>query len=293
MGKIIVLGSVNVDLNLNLINFPNKGETTFSNNFFTSIGGKGYNQAYYCSLFEKEVLFSCAIGNDEFADLILKDFDTNKNIKYIIQKNNNVSGSAIILNHENDNRIIVNKGSNWDWKAENFKADLIEEGDVILFQLETPQEESVKLIKKVRKNKEVTIFLNPSPSLSFDLTILENLDFIILNESETESITKKNPKIAILECVDYLLRKGVKNIIITLGAEGCFFANDKVLKKYEAKKIKVKNTVGAGDSFLGSFISKYHLTKNVDEAIRFAINIASKVCESENIRLTKKELEII
>lgn len=270
--SILVIGSINKDLVVNTLRFPKEGETILGNNFYTTNGGKGANQACAIGKLSGDVSMLGAVGNDNFAkDLSDALSSNNVNIDNLLMKNDVSTGIAVItVTNDGANHIIVVQGANALITKDDVKEDLISSFDIIVMQLEIPLE-IAKYAASIAKKLGKTVVLNPSPAVKLDRDFLSCVDILIPNETEID----------IIGGVDYVLECGVKNIILTLGADGCELITKQNRKHFDAYKVNVVDTTAAGDSFLGGVVRMIADDKTIEEAIEFATKVS-------NITVTRK-----
>lgn len=274
--KILVIGSINKDLVISAPRFPKEGETILGNDFYTSNGGKGANQATAIAKLGGDIAILGAIGDDNFGkDLSDSLYSNNVNIDNLIIKKNVSTGIAFItVTDVGANNIIVSQGANALITREDIKEELINEYDIIVMQLEIPLE-IAKYAASISKKLNKTVILNPSPAVKLDEEFLSYIDILIPNETEIDTIGG----------IDYVFECGVKNIILTLGKNGCELITkekDRInRKKFDAYDVKVVDTTAAGDSFLGGIVKMLAEEKTIEEAIIFAIKVS-------NITVTRK-----
>lgn len=270
--KVLVIGSINKDLVVTAPRFPKEGETILGNSFYTGNGGKGANQACAIGKLGGDVSILGAVGDDSFAkDLCNALISNNVNTDNLIVKNNVSTGIAVITVTEyGANNIIVAQGANALITKDDIKEELISLYDIIVIQLEIPleiAEYAAYIAKKLGK----TVVLNPSPAVKLSRDFLSYADILIPNETEID----------IIGGIDYAFECGVKNIILTLGANGCDFINKERRKHFDAYKVNVVDTTAAGDSFLGGVVRMIADNKSIEEAIIFATKVS-------NITVTRK-----
>ena len=270
--KILVIGSINKDLVITTPRFPKEGETILGNNFSTSNGGKGANQACAIGKLGGNVAMLGAIGNDNFGkDLSNALYSNNVNIDNLLIKDNISTGIAVItVTDDGANHIIVAQGANALITKDDIKEKLISSFDIIVMQLETPLE-TAKYAASIARKLGKTVVLNPSPAVKLDKEFLSCVDILIPNETEID----------IIGGIDYVLECGVKNIILTLGADGCDLITKENRKHFDAYKVNVVDTTAAGDSFLGGVVRMIADDKTIEEAIEFATKVS-------NITVTRK-----
>ena len=273
MGKsILVIGSINKDLVVNTPRFPKEGETILGNSFTTSNGGKGANQACAIGKLGGNVSMLGAVGDDSFGKDLLNALSSNNvNIDNIIVKNNSSTGIALItVTETGSNHIVVAQGANALITKEDIKEELISSFDIIVMQLEIPLE-IAKYAACFAKKLGKIVVLNPSPAIKLDKEFLNNIDILVPNETEID----------IIGGIDYIFECGVKNIILTLGADGCDLITKNGRKHFNAYDVNVVDTTAAGDSFLGGVVRTIAENKSIEEAIEFATKVS-------NITVTRK-----
>ena len=120
----------------------------------------------------------------------------------------------------------------------------------------------------------MTTILNPAPYKALPEDIFPYIDYFIPNEHEIDGY--------VLDSIDneiekgkYMLAKGVKNVIITLGSRGALLVNNYKEILFAAKKVKAVDTTAAGDSFVGAFVNELSKNKFIEEAIEFAIKASA------------------
>lgn len=279
MSDIVVIGSINMDLVVKTDDIPKIGETVLGHELVQVPGGKGANQSVAISKLGNKITFIGKVGEDMFGNILvdsLKDasVDTSR-----IEKENCNSGIAIInVDKEGNNNIVVIPGSNSkvdnDFLHKNI--DVVENSKIVLFQFEIPLETVKNGLKVARKLGKITV-LNPAPAYDLDDEIIENIDILIPNEYELEKISKVNitSNSSLLEAANVIIKKGVKELIVTLGSKGVLYVNKNEYKFYEPFKVKAIDTTAAGDSFIGGFLSSYAKDKDMDKSIELGQKAAA------------------
>ncbi len=291
---VLIVGSSNMDLNIYSNRFPNPGETVTGGSYKQFLGGKGANQAVASIRSGTKTIFIGKIGNDTFGDQMISRLQKDGvNTDYIIRDPMNPSGVAFILIDENgENMISVAPGANSKISKEDINnvKDVIKKAKTILVQMEIPNDIIQQIFTIASQGKTLKI-LNPAPLKPISIEILRNIDIIIPNEGELyrlhsllnfKKLTGQGKK-KILQAAEDLSSLGLKYIITTLGKKGCLVFRGKDKKYFEipAPKVKVIDTVGAGDCFIGVLASL--LTR--DEEILIAAKLATLAA---SIAVTKK-----
>ncbi len=285
--KILVVGSLVMDLIYSTSKVPNEGETVNDGLAFTSApGGKGANQAVQAARLGVDVTMVGKLGMDMFGDELLKAIQmAGINTEYILRDGTCSSAvSNIILEvvpgKKTRNRIVVVPGSNMKLSVEEveFLKDRISEYDLVILQLEIPIEVNRRVIEYAYE-KGVPVMLNSAPYQPLDQNILSKLTYISPNEHEAYGLTgiKTTTEDGIIDmekvklAARALLTKGVPNVIITLGSNGVAFMNkDMFVVKPCIDIVKVVDPTAAGDSFTGAFCSAVCMGMSPERALDFA-----------------------
>lgn len=282
MKKILTFGSINMDLSIYLKKMPQKGETVSARRISYQCGGKGANQACAMGKLGARTTMLGCVGQDLFGKKQLENLKMNHvDISYIRKIPEKSTGTAIIYVDDNgDNSIVVAAGANKDCNREYLQSleNLFSEYDFFVFQMEVPHDAVYYGIEQARKSGK-TIILNPAPAPeTIPETILEKIDYLTPNETEliTLSALSEVNMENIRKGAGFLLEKGVKNVLVTLGEKGSLLVNREKEILYPARKVQAKDTTGAGDCFNGAFVTALAEGKTADEAIRFA-NLASSI----------------
>jgi len=255
---IAVVGSANVDLTTFNDTFPQPGETIFGKKFDLGFGGKGANQAVAARLCGASVGMVAKVGSDLFGPATIKNFESQGiDATYVRIAEDVSSGVApVFVEPSGQNRIIVVKGANDTLSPEDVDAaaPLLRKADTIILQFEIPLRTVYHTVKFARANG-IRCIVNPAPAQPVDFNELSAADYFIPNESEAEAITGM-PVQSVDEakkCAEFLLRQGMRRVVITLGERGSLAAGPDRITLVPAFKVQAVDTTGAGDAFIGSF----------------------------------------
>jgi len=251
---IVVVGSANIDLTTLTDSFPRPGETIFGREFHLGYGGKGANQAVAASLCGARVSMVARVGDDLFGPATLANFERlGINTDHVHVTPDVSSGVApIFVDSSGQNRILVVKGANDRLLPADIDdaAALLRTADCVVLQLEVPIE-TVYYTLRFARSHGIRSILNPAPGQTLDLAELANADYVIPNETEAEALS--GLPVTNLEearaCADTLHARGLRGVIITLGANGALCAGT----HYPPHHVTPVDTTGAGDAFIGSF----------------------------------------
>jgi ribokinase len=255
---IAVVGSANVDLTTFNDVFPRPGETIFGKKFDLGFGGKGANQAVAARLCGANVGMVAKVGSDLFGPATIKNFESQGiDATYVRVAEGFSSGVApIFVEPSGQNRIIVVKGANDTLSAEDvdFAAPLLSKADTIVMQFEIPLATVYHTVKFARA-KGIRCIVNPAPAQMIDFKEVGAADYFIPNESEAETISGMlvHSIDEAKKCAEFLLRQGMRRVVMTLGERGSLVAGSDGFEIISAFKVRAIDTTGAGDAFIGSF----------------------------------------
>jgi ribokinase len=282
MKTICIFGIFVADLCFFSHTIPIRGQTVLGTKHLVGPGGKGSNQAIAAARLGGNVNFITKLGVDNHADMALTLYkDSGMNTKAITQDPNLTTGVAGIMidNKTGDNIINVVPGAaaHLDNQDIDKKIDLIKDSKIFLTQLETPPETTSYALNKAKNLGNITI-LNPAPAARIKDSDFKLIDFFTPNEKEAGFYLNKNIETNkdIEDAGNDLLKKGINNIVITLGSKGVYFVNAKEKYYVDAFKLKseVVDTTGAGDAFNGAFAYALANEYKNKEALIFANKVA-------------------
>lgn len=279
--KVTVFGSFVVDLMGRCPHLPAPGETVKGSAFQMGPGGKGFNQGVAAHKAGADVTMVTKLGSDAFAEVALNTMKhLGMNEDRIFHTDETETGSALILVDENtgQNQIVVVLGACGkitDCEVESL-ADLLDESKYLLTQLET-NVSAVEKIVDMAYDRGVSIILNTAPVQPVSDFVLSRVDLITPNEVEAEILTgtKVHDVESASTAADYFLKKGVMNVLITMGSSGVFLATPQKRGFLPAYKVTALDTTGAGDAFNGGLTAALSEGKDLWEASQFANALAA------------------
>lgn len=280
MNRIIVIGSSNTDMVIKSKKLPLPGETLLGGTFMMNPGGKGANQAVAAARLGGNVTFVTKTGNDMFGAEAVNIFDNEKiDTSFIIKDAKNPSGVALItVDEHGENSIVVAPGSNASLSAYDIEDKVFDTdpSDLFVMQLEIPVG-TVEFVAEKAVRKGNRVILNPAPSCQLSDDLLSCLFLITPNETEAEHLTGiKVIDIATAEKAATILRKkGVKNIIVTMGASGAYLQTETISKMIPVVPVKAIDTTAAGDVFNGALAVAISEGMKLEDAVVFANKAAS------------------
>ena len=282
MNKVIVVGSVNMDITARTDKLPDTGETVAARSVEYLPGGKGLNQAVAAAKIGTTVVLAGCLGSDSFAEELASLVRRPKIDVYCLRRREKNSGIALItVDERGQNTIVVAPGSNADVCPEDVKKLPVSPGDVVVCQFEIPPAAVAAAFAKARRYGARTI-LNPSPVCPIPDEIFRNTDILIVNETELAFLSRENvdentPAEKIADAAEKLKTDAEQTVIVTLGSRGALVAGSKDMLFVDSYKVPAVDTVGAGDCFAGVFAAKLAEGKDVGENVKTAARAAA-VC---------------
>jgi ribokinase len=272
---IVVLGSSNTDMVIRVDRIPRPGETVLGGTFAMAAGGKGANQAVAAARAGGKVAFVARVGDDLFGRQALAGFRKEGiRVGQISLDKRAASGVALIfVDRKAENCIGVASGANMRLSPADVRraAAVISSAGVLLVQLEIPVA-TVAAVVQLAARQGVPVILNPAPARALPEKILRQVSVLTPNETEAEILTgiAVAGRPAAEKAARRLLRLGVKNVVLTLGARGALIANAEGICLVPAFKVKPVDTTAAGDVFNGALAVALTEGRPLREAVRFA-----------------------
>ena len=270
MKKIMVIGSISTDFNVQTDRRPKVGETVKGQSFSTSFGGKGANQAVAAARLGANVHMVGTVGSNEFGHLLIDNLEANGISTTLVEQVNNVeSGSAHIILADNDNSIIYIPGANNEFKEERLDKlkDEMKTAEYVIIQNEIPMPIISGLIE-ICDELSVKIIYNPAPAEEMDLDLIDKVTYFTPNENEFSLLF---PELTLEEG----LKTYPNKLIITLGSKGVAYSNGEEIIQIPSYKVKVKDTTGAGDTFNGALAYALSVDADLKTSIQFANLVAA------------------
>ncbi len=281
MNKIIVVGSINMDIITRVAALPQTGESIAGKSVEYLPGGKGLNQAVACAKMGAETILISRLGNDVFATA-LADFIKQHHIDTTYLKPSaKESGTAFItVDDDGQNTIVVVPGSNADVGIEDISEIPISKGDIIICQFEIPLSTITALFRRAKQAGARTI-LNPSPIQAIPEELLKLTDVLIVNETELgfikgENLDDDTTVETIARIADKTKSRPEQIFIVTLGCHGALVVEDTAYQIH-GHPVQAIDTVGAGDCFAGVIASQLLNNKCLRDCVTTA-NKAASVC---------------
>ncbi|MBY4840675.1 ribokinase [Pantoea sp. DY-5] len=273
--KLAVLGSINADHILNLAHFPRPGETVIGKKYQIAFGGKGANQAVAAGRAGADIAFIACVGADDIGERIRQQLQQDRidtaPVETVADESTGVA--MIFVNGEGENNIGIYSGANAALTPARVAQhqQVIADADALLMQLESPLE-SVLAAAKIARAQQTQVILNPAPATALSDELLALIDIITPNETEAEILTgiavKSDEDAA--RAAAALHAKGIATVLITLGRRGVWLSEQGNGVRIPGFSVQAIDTIAAGDTFNGAFITARLEGVAMHDAVRFA-----------------------
>lgn len=267
-GKLLVVGSLNMDLVISVARHPQIGETILGGKFATIPGGKGANQAVAAARMGAAVTMIGRVGQDGFGDeLRASAVNDGISIQHVVVDEHEATGIALItVDAGGRNTIVVASGANLALTPRDLHTakSAFDNADVLVTQLESPLETVSEALALAAEHK-LRVVLNPAPAQLLSSELLSKVDYFIPNEREAMQVVGAE---TLESAIDLLLGMGVRNLIITLGEKGVLVITAEGRQKIPAYPVQAIDTVAAGDAFVGAFATGLAEGLSTEQAAR-------------------------
>lgn len=285
MSRVVVCGSLNMDVVVQSARLPERGETIVGAEVSFLPGGKGLNQAIASARLGVPTAMVGTVGNDAFANS-LRGFlaDNDVDSTGVIEVDGPATGVALIQVADGDNSITVASGANMHFDASMLNHEP-QRDEVWVAQFETPVAATREILARAREAGARTV-LNLAPFVEHPADLLQSVDVAVLNEIELSQATGtrldalSSPESVAAAC-GVLRDRGARAVIATLGERGAVVVTATGVDTISAFPTKVTDTTGAGDCFVGALASQLAAGRTPTEAARFASAAAS--CSVERL----------
>lgn len=275
--KIVVVGSINLDLVFSCESLPSPGQTVMARSFRQEFGGKGANQAVAAQRAGGQVTLVGRVGDDSYGTELLGNLEREAiDISTVYMTPSVPSGLAMVaVESTGENSIIVVPGANAKLTPEDVSRDRdsIATAQCLLLQLEVPIETVIEAAR-IAKRSGVRVILDPAPAPDRLPPELWNVDLLTPNETEAAKLLglkqlPENP----FETAEALRARGPGAVCLTLGPQGTVVCDSRGTRHFPAFEVEAKDTTAAGDAFAGALAVAWSEFQDLDLAVRFA-NVA-------------------
>jgi ribokinase len=282
MGRVIVAGSINMDVVATAERHPRIGETVAGRSVDFFPGGKGANQAVAAAKLGAATALVGRLGTDAFGQQ-LRTFLAAQGVDLsLLHDTPGVpSGTALITVANADNTIVVVPGANGMVGVDDVLLVALASGDVAVSQFEIPLPAISAFFTRAQAAGAWTV-LNPAPMQHFDRGLLELVDVLVLNETELGLLAKAELRDAddlarFAEVAKSMQTRPDLTICVTLGKRGVLALIDGEPFMAAARPVKAVDTTGAGDCFVGALAAQLAEGIPLRQAMGYA-NVAASIC---------------
>lgn len=266
VARVLVVGSVNVDLHLRVERLPAAGETVLASELSRLPGGKGANQAAALAGLGVDVQFLGAVGRDAEGALSRAALESAGVGTRWLRDTDAPTGLAVVsVDDAGDNVITVLIGANAEVLDEDLIGAAFDDVDAVLLQLELPMG-TVAAAARAGRAAGATVVLNAAPAQPLDATLLGDIDLLVVNRGEAAVLAGSTS-------VDEIgsLAAAVRGaLVVTLGGEGCLVVDAAGARPVPAYPAAVVDSTGAGDCFVAALVAELVGGAALDRAADFA-----------------------
>ncbi|MCV2357260.1 ribokinase [Paucibacter sp. B2R-40] len=284
-GRVVVVGSINMDMVAHASRLPAPGETLAGEAFVMAPGGKGGNQAVAAARLGAAVDFVARLGMRQYGSDLLQALESEGvACAAVVRDAAALPGIAVIMvgSDNGENSIVYVPGSNADLSAADVcaAAATVQRAAVVVAQLEVPLAAIETAFELARRANSVTV-LNAAPAQALPATLLSMTDWLVLNETEANQLAGlsiSEPGDVLVQATlaaQQLLKFGVKQVLLTLGADGALLCTAGAIEHFPAQAVKAIDTVGAGDTFVGGLVTGLAEGMSAADAVRLGQAAAS------------------
>jgi ribokinase len=275
MPKLVVVGSLNMDLVVRTPHLPRPGETILGRDFMTAPGGKGANQTVAAAKLGAAVHMVGRVGGDDFGRALRENLHAaGADDRYVFTEESAATGIAIIeVEASGQNTIVVAPGAN----AQVARADvdaarsIITSSQVVIAQLEIPLD-TVRYALNMARAANVLTILNPAPAQSLSTELLSLVDLLVPNESEAALLTgiEVTDEASAEQAARQLQQRGARAVVVTLGERGALALDEHRVWRVPPFRVKAIDATAAGDAFVGALATAYASHDDLEAALREA-----------------------
>ena len=272
---IVIVGSMNMDVTIECAKTPVAGETLRASKVYIYSGGKGANQAVGVGKLGGQAYMIGCLGNDMDGKQIYAELTDNcVHMDGVFFDDVLPSGKAYIsVGERAESAIVIYPGANKNLSINQIRrcGYLFEKGKFCLLSLEIPAPIVEYTIRFCKRN-HTEVILKPSPTDGLKEELLSEIAYFVPNEKELHAFVPG--KESLEEKAEILRKKGIENVIVTLGAKGCYLRNREVSVYFEGSGFEPVDTTGGADSFISAMAVYLSEGKDLMHAIEFAIYAA-------------------
>lgn len=284
MSKIVVVGSLNMDLIAVTPRLPMPGETITGLSYLNEPGGKGANQAFAVAKLGGNVAMLGRVGSDDYGQRMRANLEAvHCDTRGVLTVSGSSGVALILVAQSSENSIVVIPGANYCYTPGDLEidAEYFVGAQFLLLQLEIPLP-TVSAAIKLAKQHGTQVILDPAPAPGFDDSIrliIKDVDILTPNETEAVALTGRRASALSLDDARDVARQlrnyGAKTVVIKLGERGCMLAHADTTEHIAAPRVIAVDSTAAGDVFNAAFAVARSEGQSLSDACRFAARAAS------------------
>ncbi len=255
-----VVGSINMDMILNMPKVPGTGENVLGSTYGYANGGKGANQACALAKVGAKVKMIGKVADDANGKKLIENLKNNNiDVSDVATDGSQTGLAAILIDGDGKNRIVVYEGANAEIDPVKAVSGIRPDTDLLLLQFETNEDVIIACVNHAVKSN-ITTVIDCGPAKNLCLEKMQGATILSPNESETQTLTGILPadEESILQASEILQKRSkAKYIVLKLGAKGCSLWDGKELKLFPPYKTNVVDTTAAGDCFTAVMALEY------------------------------------
>lgn len=284
-GQVVVVGSINADLSVEVDRHPMPGETLPGRDASMRPGGKGANQAVAAARLGAAVAMVGAVGDDANAHVALSRVSSSGLDHSHVRRVHGATGLAIVVvDRQGENSIIVVPGANAlvEEAFVDAATEAISSADVVVTQGEIPASGTIRAAELATGR----FVLNLAPVMALPSEVIRRADPLVVNEHEAGLVLAMlvpgrvaAPDASHADVALALVAAGVPSVVMTLGAEGSLVVGrDTDLTVVPSAPVKAVDSTGAGDAFVGALVARLAEGQSLVESARFASRVGAFAC---------------
>jgi ribokinase len=279
MGRVVVVGSTNMDVLARAPHHPAVGETVLGSDLRFAPGGKGANQAVAAARLGAPTALVGRVGADAFGDTLVHFLGAEGvDLSAVRRSPDAPTGTALIVVAGADNTIVVVPGANAAMTPADLDGVRFDAGDVVVAQQEIPLDVVRAAFERAKQSGAITL-LNPAPALPAGIDLLALVDIVVLNELELAGLTAGPVPTSADEATGLagqLQRHGPDAVVATLGADGAVALAGSQRIREMGRAVEPVDSTGAGDCFVGALAARLAAGDPMGRAMHIA-NVAASL----------------
>lgn len=292
MKKCLVIGAAMLDIVMHIDKLPKTGEDVYAKDQEMTVGGCAYNAADIMRLFDVDFSLFAPLGTGSYAEIIKSKLNAKGHASLLKVEGQDNGYCLCMVESDGERTFLTLPGVECSFKAEWFNSlDANEYDSAYISGYEIEGEGGSDIISFLEKNPHLDVYYAPGPRISYipqELTdrIFALKPIVHLNEDEAKFFTGEDD---IPKAASNIFAKCNNNVVVTLGSEGAYVKNAEVSELIPSVKTDVKDTIGAGDSHIGAFISLQKLGYDIKDSVKYANRVSALVVGTEGPTLDKEK----